>query len=170
VTDPVEVIARVRQVIAEVDPQVPMFAVRMQVDAVNDQVVTERLFATLCGGFGVVGLALAVIGLYGVLSYAVTRRTREIGIRVALGAERRRIVWTVAREALELLAIGVLVGLPAALALARLVESKLYGLKPNDPATVAGAVAVLLVAALAAGLVPARAATRIEPVTALRHE
>ena len=126
--------------------------------------------ARLAGGFGFLSLILASIGLYGLLNYRVVRRTKEIGIRMALGARRSRVIGTEVRSAIRLVALGIALGLPAAWAVSRWAESMLFGLSPTDPATVAGSVILLTAAALVAAYLPARRASRIDPMTALRHE
>jgi putative ABC transport system permease protein len=130
----------------------------------------ETLMAKLAGFFGVLGLVLAAVGLYGLLAYTVTRRTGEIGIRMALGAQRRQVLWMVLGGALRLVAIGVVLGLPAAWWASRLVSGMLYGLTATDPATIAVCVAVLAATALLAGFLPAHRASRVEPMAALRYE
>ncbi len=132
--------------------------------------VQERMMATLAGAFGVLALLLACIGLYGLMAYGVVRRTTEMGIRMALGAQGRRLIVMVVKDAMGLVAVGIAVGLPAAWIASRWMESMLFGLKPTDPTTVAGSVLVLLAAALIAAYLPARRASRIDPMTALRHE
>ena len=124
----------------------------------------------ILSAFAAVALSLASVGLYGVLGYAVTRRTNEIGIRMALGATRGTVLWSVLRESWILVAIGVAIGVPAALALTRLLSSLLYGVTPTDPWVLSGAVACLLVVALAAASQPARRALRVDPLVALRYE
>ena len=130
--------------------------------------------AILGGGFGILALILASVGLYGSLAYAVTRRTREIGIRVALGAPSSGLLRMILRQALVLVLIGIAMGIPAALALARLTSTQisglLFGLKPTDPITIAGAAVVLLIVAACAAYLPARRASRVEPMMALRGE
>ena len=132
--------------------------------------VQERLMATLASAFGLLALVLASVGLYGVLAYAVVRRTSEIGIRLALGARRSQVLALVLNSAVRMLALGTLFGLPAAWVTSRVVSSMLFGLTADDPTTIVGAVTVLLVIGLVAAYIPARRATRIEPLVALRCE
>jgi ABC-type antimicrobial peptide transport system permease subunit len=126
--------------------------------------------ASLAGGFGVLGLLLACVGLFGLLAYSVARRTREIGVRMALGARHGAVSWMVVKGALRLVALGIALGLPAAWIASRWVESILFGLKANDPGIMAAAVMLLGAAALVAAYFPARRAARVDPTTALRHE
>ena len=126
--------------------------------------------AVVATGFGVLALLLAVVGLYGVLAYSVTRRTNEIGLRMALGAERGGVIWMVLREALLLVGVGVAIGVPLALLLARSVSSLLYGLQPTDSLTISGAVVLLFAVAATASYLPARRASRVDPMVALRYE
>ena len=137
---------------------------------VEQMLVEERLMATLAASFGFLGLVLAVIGLYGLLAYTVARRTSEIGIRMALGADRRRVIGMVMKQAAALVLAGVAIGAPSAFALTRLAQSLLFGLSPRDPATFVGAAIVLAAAALLAGFWPARRASKVDPITALRCE
>ena len=130
----------------------------------------DRMVAALSAAFGLLATMLAAIGLYGVMSYAVSLRTREIGIRVALGAERRTVLIMVLREVAILALIGIAIGLPSGYGLGRLVESQLYGLTARDPLTFAVATVTLLLSALLAGYVPAARATRVDPLVALRYE
>jgi len=124
----------------------------------------------LTAGFGLLALVLACIGIYGVMAYTVARRTNEIGIRMALGAQTRQVLFMVLRESFGLAVIGVAVGLGAALFLIRFLQAMLYGLKANDPATLMGAALLLFTVAILAGWGPARRASRVEPMQALRHE
>jgi ABC-type antimicrobial peptide transport system permease subunit len=137
---------------------------------VDRSVSIERSIATLAAGFGLLATLLAAVGLYGVVSYAVSRRTVEIGVRMALGAARADVYRIVLKEVGVLLLAGAAVGLPVALALGKLIESQLYGVKPRDPMLLAAAVAALTAVALAAAFVPARRAASIDPVRALRGE
>ncbi|HKH48857.1 MAG TPA: FtsX-like permease family protein, partial [Thermoanaerobaculia bacterium] len=120
--------------------------------------------------FGLLALLLAAIGLYGVISYTIARRINEIGIRMALGARRSRVLWMVLRETMLLALAGIAIGVPAALGSARAVSSRLFGLSPSDPTTLVVAIGILLVVAVFAGLIPGSRATRISPVQALRYE
>jgi ABC-type antimicrobial peptide transport system permease subunit len=137
---------------------------------VDDSILAERLIARLSTFFGALAALLAAVGLYGVMSYTVARRTSEIGVRMALGARQSAIAGMILREILVLVAIGSVAGAAAALGLARFVESLVFGLKPRDPLTVALAVALLLAIGLLAGYLPARRAAGIDPLAALRTE
>jgi ABC-type antimicrobial peptide transport system permease subunit len=137
---------------------------------IEDNVFFQRLLATLAGVFGVLALLLASIGLYGMMAYSVARRSNEVGIRMALGADRRRIVGAIVRETMTLVGAGVVVGLGAAWAATRLIAGTLFGLSAMDPPTLAFAIAVMIVVALAAGYVPARRAAAVDPIVALRQE
>ncbi len=145
-------------------------AVRAFTSQVDASISQERLMATLAGGFGVLALLLACVGLYGLLNYSVVRRTREIGIRMALGAQRSEVVGREVRSAVRLVAAGVALGLPAVWLASRWVKSLLFGLAPTDPSTIAGAALLLTASALAAAYVPARRASKVDPTMALRHE
>lgn len=151
-------------------PQVPFEDLAPLSSSLGSQVEDERLIARLSAIFGLLGLVLAAIGLYGVVSYAIARRTHELGLRMALGAQRASVLWMVLSETLLLAVAGTALGLPAALAATRAVESRLYGLSPTDPATLAIAAGVLLLVALVAGAIPGARATRVNPVQALRYE
>jgi putative ABC transport system permease protein len=134
---------------------------------VDESLFIDRMVAALSVAFGALATLLAAIGLYGVISYAVARRTREIGIRMALGAERNGVLWLVLREATVLTGIGIGGGLPAAVLLVRYVQAQLFGLSATDPRTLIASAAVLAGVALVAGYVPARRATAIDPMLAL---
>jgi ABC-type antimicrobial peptide transport system permease subunit len=130
----------------------------------------ERIFAQLTSGFGILALVLACIGIYGIMAYTVARRTSEIGIRMALGAQAEEVLRMVLREASWMAVAGVTLGLCGSLWLSRSLSAMLYGLKPSDPVTLAGAAALLLLIALLAAFGPARRASRVDPVRALRHQ
>jgi predicted permease len=162
--------AAVRQAVQRLDPNLPIFDLKTMTAQVSESLYIQRMVAALSVTFGALATMLAAIGLYGVMSYAVARRTREIGIRMALGAERGKVMWLVLKEVAVLAAIGVAAGLAGAFYLTRQVQSQLFGLSPHDPATLIGAVVLLLLVALAAGFVPARRATAIDPLVALKAE
>ncbi len=146
----------------------------VEVQALTGQVeralARERLMAALAAGFGILGLVLAGVGLYGLLTYTVARRTNEIGIRLALGAMRREVLWMVVRQVLVLLGMGIAIGIPVALAASHLVASMLFGVKATDPWTIVAATATLIAAGLVAGFIPAWRASRVDPIVALRYE
>ena len=170
VGDPAKVTAAIRREVQAVDTNVPIYNVRTLEAQLDESLSQERLVATLSSWFGAFALLLASIGLYGVLAYGVTSRTNEIGLRMALGAERSGVIWMVLREALVLVAVGAAIGVPLALALARSVSSLLYGLKPTDSLTVLAAVVLLFAVAALASYLPARRAARVDPMIALRYE
>jgi predicted permease len=160
----------VRQIIADIDDKLPIFGVTTLEERVRENLQQERLIAQLVSFFGALALILACIGLYGVMAHGVARRTNEIGIRMALGARGGNIAWMILRETLVLVAIGLLIGIPTALFAARFISSQLFGLQPSDPATLISAAVVLTLVALLAGFVPARRASRVDPLKALRYE
>jgi ABC-type antimicrobial peptide transport system permease subunit len=143
---------------------------RTMEEQVDLALLTERLVATLSAVFGLLATLLAVIGLYGVMVYTVSRRTKEVGIRMALGASQNDVVWLVMSEVLLLFGIGVMVAVPSALVLSGLVRAQVYGITPQDPVTMVVATVILAMVALAAGFIPARRAARIDPMRALRWE
>jgi macrolide transport system ATP-binding/permease protein len=168
--DPMRYAAAVREIVHQADARIPVAGLTTQTAQIEREMVPETLFARLCTAFALLSLVIACVGLYGTTSYAVARRTGEIGIRMALGAQRRTVVWMVLRDVLILAMLGLAVSLPAALGASKLVASLLYGVEPGDPKAMAAAIAILLAAALAAGYLPARKASRIDPMTAVRHE
>ena len=159
-----------RRVVRRVDPSMPIFGLRTVDSTVDRALFAERMLALLSAAFGLVATVLAAIGLYGVMSFTVARRTREIGIRVALGADQSAVLWLVLGEVAILTVVGILLGIPVALGLSRLVSAQLFGISPSDPSTLAGAALLLTVVGLTAGWLPARRAAGIEPILALRHE
>jgi predicted permease len=164
------VVPQARQAIREVNRNLPIDGVVSLSEHISRSLAQQRLVARLAAFFGLLALSLACVGLYGVLSYAVARRTNEIGIRMALGAQRLDVIWLVLREALALVVAGVGIGLLASLAATRTASTLLYGLEPNDPTTIAAATLLLLAVAALAGYLPARRAARVDPMTALREE
>ncbi len=168
--EPTAITTSVREALRSLDDTLPLFDIRTQDEQILRSLAQERLFARLAILLGIVTLVLSAIGVYGLLAYAVTRRTPEIGVRMALGAERRQVRWLILRESLVLVGLGLLVGIPAAYASSGTLESLLFGLEPTDARAVGGAAAVLATVALAAACVPAARAARIDPLTALRSE
>ena len=154
----------------ETDPTVLVRDLRTMNDLVNDALQQERVLAQLGGFFSVFALTLACLGLYGVLSFAVVQRTREIGVRVALGAQQRDVLSLVIGKGLKLALVGSCLGLLGAFVLTRLVSGLLYGVRPTDPVTFAGVPLVLLLVAGLASWLPARRAARVDPMEALRYE
>jgi predicted permease len=164
-----ELTSAVKRNLGEVNPQI---SVHFEVfkTAIQNGLLRERLMATLAGFFGFLALLLACVGLYGILAYGVASRTNEIGLRMALGAQRRDVLWLILREGLLLVLVGVAVGLPAVLAATRFVSSLLFGLTPSDPASIGAAAVLMFAVALVACWLPARRATRVDPMEALRYE
>src|SRR6266508_3881224 len=164
------VAAGIRRVARTMDQRMPMFEVETLASQVAASLREERLLAMLSSGFGLLALLLSCLGLYGVLSYAVAQRTKEIGVRMALGADRRDVLWLALRDALRLVLLGAALGIPAALATSRLLASQLFGISAADPVAFGLAVLALLVVSAVAGYLPARRATRVDPLVALRDE
>lgn len=168
--DPISVATAVRQALRQVDPNLPVTAIKTLTRQVDESLIRERLIAGLSSFFAMLALLLACIGLFGVLAYAVTRRTREIGVRMAVGARQQDIMAMVLREALLLALAGLGIGLVSSVVLAGAVSSQLYGLKATDPHTMICASLLLLVAAALAGFMPAHKASQVDPMTSLRVE
>jgi predicted permease len=160
----------VRNEVRQIDSSIPLYGLKTVEGQLDETLLTDRLIAMLSAGFGALATLLASIGLYGVMAFVVARRRKELGIRLALGAQPGFVIWLVLREVLVLLAIGLAVGVPAAMALGRYVAAQLYGIQAHDPAIATGTVLLLTVVSAAAGLIPAQRASRIDPVLALRTE
>ena len=168
--DPASLFASMRRTVTELDANVPVYALRTMDEQLDKSLMSERLLASLSSIFGLLATLLAAIGLYGVMAYVVVRRTREIGIRMALGASRGSVVWLVMREVLLLSAIGVSIGGAAAYAATRLVQKELFGVMATDAITMALSTAGIAAVVLLSGYLPARRATGIDPMNALRWE
>ena len=164
-----ETVAAIKHVLNEINPSISVSFEGFK-PLIEATILRERLLATLSFFFGLLALLLACIGLYGILSYGVASRTNEIGIRMAIGAGRRDVFWLILREALLLVVVGVVVGLPIIFAVTRLASSLLFGLTPTDPLSLFLAALLMLVVALVAGYLPSRRATRVDPLIALRYE
>ena len=160
----------VRSEVKRLDAAMPVYDVKTLQGQLDETLLTDRLIALLSGGFGLLATLLASIGLYGVMAFIVARRRKELGIRLALGAEPSGVLWIVMREVLLLLTIGLAVGIPSAIALGEYVSSQLYGIQPNDPWIAGSTVVLLSVVSAAAGLIPASRASKIDPILALRYE
>jgi predicted lysophospholipase L1 biosynthesis ABC-type transport system permease subunit len=167
---PLELATAVRKAVAAVDPAVPVMRLATQEQLVNRTISQERLSAVLCAVLGGFALLLSCIGLYGLMAYHVTRRRGEIAIRLAIGARPGEVAGSVVKEALALTMGGIALGLPAVLALARLVKNHLHGVAPNDPVALALAAGTLAAVALLSAWLPARRAARVDPVVALRSD
>ena len=164
------IVPSLRAVVQRIDPNLPLLDIRTQRQQIDADLQQERIFASLSTGFGLLALTLACVGIYGIMAYTVAQRTNEIGIRLALGARRGQVRGMVLRESGWLAVAGVATGIAIALGLGRLVESLLYGVKAADPLSVVGAALLLLAVALSSGWIPARRASTLEPMDALRHE
>jgi ABC-type lipoprotein release transport system permease subunit len=168
--DPFDLAEPVREAVRRLDSRIAVHEMTTQTSHVDQAISTEITLAKLCSAFAALALVIACVGLYGTVAFNVARRTTEIGIRSALGASAGRIVWMILRDVCVMAAAGLALGLPLVLAGSRYVKAFLYGIAPNDPAALAAAVAVLLAAGLLAGFVPARRASRIDPLSAMRCE
>jgi predicted permease len=164
-----ELTAAVKRVLADVNPAISIKFIDFKL-MIAESMVRDRLMATLSGFFGLLALLLASIGLYGILSYGVASRTKEIGIRMALGARSQEVLYLILREALLLVLVGVALGLPVVFAATRFASSLLFGLTPTDPLSLSVAALLLFAVAVVAGYLPARRATKVDPLVALRYE
>jgi ABC-type antimicrobial peptide transport system permease subunit len=161
---------QLRGIVQKLDPSLPVYEMKTLSRRLDETLSTERMIASLSVAFGVLATALAALGLYGVMAFVVTRRTKEIGLRMALGARQWSVLWLVLREVMVLLGVGLGTGIPCAYLLSRYVSSQLFGVTPTDLWTCAAAITILGVAAVVSGFVPARRASTINPITALRYE
>jgi ABC-type antimicrobial peptide transport system permease subunit len=168
--EPASVAFEVRKLLRQFDQNLPILTVRTVNQQVGRRLITERLVADLAAFFSGLALLMAAIGLYGVMSYSMARRTNEIGIRMALGASAAGVMRMVLGETLWMVATGTAIGLPCGVVIARLISSELYGVTAADPASIAAAIFIVLASALLAGYVPAHRASRIDPMVSLRHE
>jgi predicted permease len=162
--------AQIRSEVQQLDASMPVYEMKTLEGQLDETLLSDRLIATLSGAFGLLATILASVGLYGVMAFVVARRRKELGLRLALGAAPGGVLWLVMREVLVLLAIGLALGIPAAIGAGRFVSSQLYGIEPNDPWIAVSTVALLALVSAAAGLIPARRASRIDPILALRYE
>jgi predicted permease len=169
-SDPLRYAPTVRQVVHEADGRVPVNNLKTLAADIDQTINQEIVFARLCSAFALLALTIACVGVYATMAYALSRRTNEIGLRLALGAGRGAVIWMMLRDVCALAAVGLAIGASAALATSRFIESFLFETKPNDPRTITLAAAILLISALAAAYAPARQASRVDPLTALRHE
>jgi predicted permease len=160
----------IRNEVKALDSSMPVYAMKTVEAQLDQTLLTDRLIALLSAGFGLLATVLASVGLYGVMAFVVARRRKELGLRLALGADRTGVIWLVMREVLLLLAIGLAIGIPAGVGLGRYVSSQLYGIQPNDPWIAIATVALLTAVSAAAGFIPAHRASRIDPILALRYE
>jgi ABC-type lipoprotein release transport system permease subunit len=169
-TEPAMVAESVRAELKALDPHLPLYNVKTLATEIDESLVQERLVTWLSSAFGLLATLLTALGLYGVLTFSVARRTREIGIRVALGAQRRDVFKLIMIRGVVLVGVGALVGVVASIAFSRLLESLLFGITPNNIATLVGVSVGLIAIALVACWIPARRATRVDPLVALRYE
>jgi MacB-like periplasmic core domain/FtsX-like permease family len=160
----------VRNEVKQLDSAMPVYGMKTVESQLDETLLTDRLIAMLSAGFGLLATLLASVGLYGVMAFVVARRKKELGIRLALGAQPGFVIWIVMREVFLLLAIGLAIGIPAAMGLGRYVAAQLYGIQAHDPMIAGSTVALLTIVSAAAGLIPAQRASRIDPILALRYE
>jgi predicted permease len=170
VLPPMSLVPAVRKAVADIDRNLPLEGITTQKLTIKESLRLERLMTSLCGSLALLALALSCIGLYGIMAYNVARRTGEMGIRKALGAQPSDVARPIFREALTLAAIGVAIGIPVALVLVRGIRSVFYGIEPHDPITVIGTILIMLTVAALAAWIPARRAAKVDPMEALRYE
>jgi len=168
--DPSTLIPQVRAAVVAVDPRLQINSIKPLTTLIDQSMLRERMVARLSLLLGIIAAVLASVGLYGILAYSVTRRTNEIGIRMAIGAMARDIVWMVLRETFGLVAIGIVIGIPIALGVSRYVESLLYNLRATDGLTIAAVVLLMVAIALIAAIAPSHRAATVDPLRALRHD
>jgi ABC-type antimicrobial peptide transport system permease subunit len=168
--DPLSLVSAVRKQVSDLDKNLPLYGVQTMDDVLSAEVASQRFNAGALAGFAALAVLLAAVGIYGVMAYAVSQRTHEIGVRIALGAEPQNVLRMVLNQGLRLALIGVALGLAASFALTRLMNSLLFGVRPLDPETFIVVTAALVAVALGACWIPAYRATRVDPVIALRYE
>jgi ABC-type lipoprotein release transport system permease subunit len=168
--DPLKYAAIVRQIVREADSRIAVFDVKTQAAHLDQSISSQITLARLCTAFAALALIIACVGLYGTVTFSVERRTSEFGIRMTLGAQAGSVLWMVLREVFVMAVLGLAIGVPVVLAGSRYVKSLLYEIEPNDPWAITLAIATLLASGLLAGFVPARRASRIDPMIALRHD
>jgi hypothetical protein len=168
--DPLALVKVVHEIVSGVDDNLPLFDVRTQTEQIDQTLYLDRLMSQISSAFALLALVLACIGLYGLLSYEVARRTRELGIRMALGGQRRDLLRLVVSQGILLVLIGAAIGIATAIGVTRFMSTILYGVHADDPLTFAGVAILLTLVALAACYIPARRATRVDPMVALRYE
>jgi putative ABC transport system permease protein len=169
-SDPQKMLAAIRNQLQQLDPRLPVSSAKLLTERMALPLLPVRVAASLLGSFGILALALAAIGIYGVMSYSVSRRTREIGVRIALGAQASDVLKLAIGQGMMLVLMGVVIGVSVALALTRLARSLLFGVSATDPLTYTGVAALMICVALLACYIPARRATKIDPMVALRNE